>query len=102
MFRENLATSAGMLFIYDAPQRVAFWMRNTLIPLDLLYVDAAGVVTQIHANAIPGDETGLPSDGDVLMVLEINGGLAAAMGISPGSEMRHPRLAQSQAAWPCD
>jgi uncharacterized membrane protein (UPF0127 family) len=102
MFRESLPRSAGMLFIYEAPTRASFWMRNTLIPLDMLFVDPAGVVTHIHHEARPLDETPIPGGDNVLMVLEVNGGMARAMGIEPGSALRHPRLDQASASWPCD
>ncbi|MEM6897969.1 MAG: DUF192 domain-containing protein, partial [Pseudomonadota bacterium] len=52
MFREVMAQSAGMLFVFEAPQRVSFWMRNTLIPLDMLFMAADGTVTRIHENAV--------------------------------------------------
>ena len=101
MHRDTLPRSAGMLFVYDAPTSPAFWMKNTLIPLDMLFVDPSGVVRHIHHEAIPHDTTPIPGGGNVLMVLEINGGLSRRLGIAEGSEMRHPRLAQEQAAWPC-
>lgn len=102
MFRERLAASAGMLFVYETAQPVAFWMKNTLIPLDMIFLDASGVVTKVHENAVPHDETSIPGEGDVLAVLEINGGLARRIGIAPGAELRHPALPQDIAAWPCD
>lgn len=102
MFREEMALSAGMLFVYDAPRRVSFWMRNTLIPLDMIFADARGVVTRVHANAIPGDETPIDGGENVQFTLEINGGLAARMGIVPGAELRHPSIAPDVAAWPCE
>ena len=102
MHRERLARSAGMLFIYEAPTSPSFWMRNTLIPLDMLFVDPTGQVTRLHENAQPHDETPIPGGANVLMVLEINGGLSAMLGISEGSEMRHPRLDQDTALWPCE
>ena len=101
MHRERMARSAGMLFIYDRPTAPSFWMRNTLIALDMIFVDPTGRVSHIHHNAIPLDETPIPGGENVLMVLEINGGLARALGVSVGSEMRHPRLAQDSAVWPC-
>jgi uncharacterized protein len=101
MFRERLARSAGMLFIYDAPQRATFWMRNTLIPLDMIFVDATGAVRHVHHDAIPGDETTIDGGPEILMVLEINGGLARDLGITPGSQLRHPGLAGDIALWPC-
>lgn len=102
MFRESLPRGAGMLFLYDRPSTVSFWMRNTLIPLDMIFVDAAGVVARVHHEAVPLDETPIPGGDGVLAVLEINGGLARRFGIAAGTEMRHPRLPQDAAAWPCD
>ena len=53
MHRESLARSAAMLFVYEHPQRVAFWMKNTLIPLDMIFLDRQGVVQHVHHNAVP-------------------------------------------------
>lgn len=101
MHRESLPSSAGMLFVYEKPAPVAFWMRNTLIELDMIFVDERGTVQKVHARAKPHDETLIASDGPALMVLEINGGLAKALGITAGSEMRHPSFDQARAVWPC-
>ncbi len=108
MNRDHLATSAGMLFVYQRVQAPVFWMRNTRIPLDMVFVRPDGVVQHVHANAEPLDDA-VPdsqaprySGGDgILVVLEINGGLAARFGIAPGTEMRHPAFG-ADAAWPCD
>ena len=102
MHREKLAMSAGMLFVYERPQRAGFWMKNTLIPLDMIFADPQGRVTAVHANAVPGDETPIDGGKGVQLILEINGGLAARMGIVPGAELRHPAVAQGGAAWPCE
>lgn len=102
MFRESLDPAAGMLFVYETPLRAQFWMKNTLIPLDMIFADAAGRVTRVHANAIPGDLTPIDGGEGVVYVLEINGGLAARLGIAPGAELRHPAIAAATAAWPCD
>ena len=102
MFRERLASGAGMLFIYDRPGRAVFWMKNTLIPLDMIFADAAGTVLRVHENAIPHDETPIDGGDGVLAVLEINGGLSRRLGIVPGSVIRHPAFAQGPAAWPCE
>ena len=102
MNRPSMPRSEGMLFLYEAPQRATFWMRNTLIPLDMIFMDETGTVTRIHENAVPLDETTIDGGDGVLAVLEINGGLARAMGIDVGSELRHPALDQSRAAWPCE
>lgn len=101
MHRERLASSAGMLFLYDTPRRLSFWMRNTLIPLDIIFVDADGVVRRVHHNAVPLDETPIPGGSlDLQAVLEINGGLARRMGIARGTELRHSFFGPD-AAWPC-
>lgn len=100
MHREHMPSSHGMLFVYEREQPVSFWMRNTLIPLDLLYLDAGGVVREIHANARPLDETPIPSSRPRLAVLEINGGLAQAMGITVGSTLQHPAFGDD-AVWAC-
>ncbi|MEX3315203.1 DUF192 domain-containing protein [Sulfitobacter sp. PS-8MA] len=101
MHREQLPLSAGMLFIYDTPQPLSFWMRNTLIPLDLLFIDAQGVVQRIHHSAKPLDETPIPGGDDLLAVLEINGGLSRRMGITEGTQLRHAAFAENDPAWPC-
>ncbi len=101
MNRESMPASAGILFLYDRPQRVSFWMRNTLIELDMIFAGPDGVVRHVHERAQPLDETPISGGGsDVIAVLEINGGLAGRIGISPGSELRHPFFGPD-AAWPC-
>ena len=95
MFRDSMNPGAGMLFVYEGPRNVAFWMRNTLIPLDLIFADSSGKVTRIHSNAIPLDETRIDGGDSVQFVLEINGGLAKRMGLQPGAVMRHPAIAGS-------
>lgn len=102
MFRESLPRFSGMLFIYDSPRQAAFWMRNTLIPLDMIFADARGVVQRVHINARPLDETPIPGGPDIQYVLEINGGLAALLGIDAGSQLQHPAIDPGLAAWSCD
>lgn len=101
MFREELASSAGMLFVYERPGPVSFWMRNTLIPLDMLFFTEDGVLAHVHSNAIPLDETPIPGGDNIQYVLEINGGLADAYGLRPGAELQHPSLNQAAAEWAC-
>lgn len=100
MHRESLSQSRGMLFVYPRPGAVGFWMKNTLIPLDMIFLDEAGRVVKVHHEAQPHDQTVIRGGGDVKAVLEINGGLARRMGIAAGSEMRHPAFGTG-AAWPC-
>lgn len=102
MNRDSLPRSAGMLFVYDAPQRATFWMKNTRIPLDMIFLDSKGQVLGVHANARPMDTTIIDGGLGVLAVLEINGGLAARLGIALGDMLRHPAFDPATAAWPCD
>lgn len=89
MFRESLDKNSGMLFQFDDEQNRAFWMRNTLIPLDMVFMNRQGVITQIYQNAIPHDETLIKSDAPAFAVLEINGGRAAELGLKPGDVAHH-------------
>ncbi|PIV74115.1 MAG: hypothetical protein COW55_10515 [Rhodobacteraceae bacterium CG17_big_fil_post_rev_8_21_14_2_50_65_11] len=102
MHREHLASAAGMLFVYETPQRVSFWMQNTLIPLDMIFMDETGTVTRIHENAVPLDRTSIPGGDAVQFVLEINGGMSDTLGIVEGAEMRHPAVDPDLAAWVCE
>ncbi|CTQ50778.1 DUF192 domain-containing protein [Jannaschia donghaensis] len=102
MFRESLPRMAGMLFVYPRESSVSFWMRNTLIPLDMIFVDQTGTIVRVHSEAIPLDETPIPAGAPTLAVLEINGGLAARLGIDAGDQLRSPALPQDKAAWPCN
>ncbi|WP_146345554.1 DUF192 domain-containing protein [Falsiphaeobacter marinintestinus] len=101
MFRENMPRGAGMLFVYDKPQRATFWMKNTLIPLDMIFADQSGTVTHVHTNAIPHDTTLIDGGRGVFAVLEINAGLSESYGILPGAELRHTAFANGPAIWPC-
>jgi hypothetical protein len=101
MFREEMARSAGMLFVYEEPQRAVFWMENTLIPLDMVFADASGRVTRVHSGARPLDRTPIDGGEGVQYVLEVNGGLASRLGIASGTELRHPAIPAATAAWPC-
>ncbi len=89
MFRKSLAPDRGMLFVYKRPQPAAYWMKNTLIPLDIIYIQPDGRILSIVRNARPHDETPLPSGGLVLGVLELAGGRAAQLGILPGDRVLH-------------
>lgn len=101
MHVERMPRFEGMLFIYESTQPLAFWMRNTLIPLDMIFLNAAGEIRHIHANAIPHDETPIRAPEPGLAVLEINGGMAKALNLAVGDVLRHPGLPQDIAVWPC-
>jgi uncharacterized membrane protein (UPF0127 family) len=101
MHRDSLPRSAGMLFVYPRPVRAQFWMKDTLIPLDMIFADEAGRVQGVHHRARPLDTTVIDGGPGIRFVLEINGGLAERMGIAAGSELRHPAIDGPDAAWPC-
>jgi uncharacterized membrane protein (UPF0127 family) len=90
MFRTAIAPDRGMLFYFQTPQVVSFWMKNTLIPLDMIFIRKDGVIANIRADAKPGDLTPLWSDGPILGVLEVAGGLSAKLGLKAGDKVRHP------------
>lgn len=102
MNRKKLAASSAMLFVFDTPRHATFWMKNTLIPLDIIFLDAAGRVKKVHSLAQPLDETTIDGGEDVAYVLEIKGGLAKRLGIDAGSQMRHPVIDQAKAVWACN
>ena len=89
MFRKSLAPDSGMLFDFKTSQEVSFWMKNTLIPLDMLFIDQSGKIVNIHRQATPLSETAIPSDGPIRGVLEIAGGRAQDLDILPGDHVRH-------------
>lgn len=88
MFRRKLAPDAGMLFVNEVPGRLAFWMKDTIIPLDMLFFTADGTLVHIHPRAKPEDLTLIdPGRGDICAVLEIGGGEAARRKIKPGDRL---------------
>ncbi|MET0250906.1 MAG: DUF192 domain-containing protein [Novosphingobium sp.] len=84
MFRTAMGPDEGMIFPMSPNRQASFWMRNTVIPLDLLFIDRGGRVESIAANAVPYSEEPINSKGVVVAVLEINGGRAAQLGIVAG------------------
>ena len=87
MYRHKLAADAGMLFLYTSPQPIAMWMKNTLIPLDILFIRADGTIVNYRERAVPESLETLPSDGAVTAALELNGGTVARLGIKPGDKV---------------
>lgn len=90
MDRRYMAPDHGMLFEFDREGPVAFWMKNTYIPLDMVFIAPSGVVTHIAANAEPLSERVIPSGGPAVAVLELDGGIAASIGLKVGDRVRHP------------
>jgi uncharacterized membrane protein (UPF0127 family) len=90
MFRRTMAPDAGMLFDYKTPTVATMWMRNTLIPLDMLFVDAQGRIVNIHERAVPQSLDVIAAASPVRAVIELNGGTAARLRIAPGDRVQHP------------
>ena len=89
MYRKSLAPDRGMLFDFHTPRPVAFWMRNTYVSLDMIFIRADGRILSIARNTTPLSEEGVPSGGPVRAVLELVGGRAAEIGALPGDRVRH-------------
>jgi len=89
MNRHHMAEDRGMLFDFEREEPVAMWMRNTYIPLDMLFIRADGRIHRVHERAQPLDETTIPAGAPVRYVLELNGGAAAKLGIKAGDRVRH-------------
>ena len=90
MHRSALAPDRGMIFPFDAPRPASFWMKNTLIPLDMIFVRADGSIANIEANTVPLSLQPVSSDGPVAAVLEIAGGRSAELGIKAGDKVDWP------------
>ncbi len=93
MMVKSLAPNTGMLFIFDRPERVQMWMKNTLIPLDMVFIDTEGRIDSIAANTTPMSLKIIDAKNPVLAVLEIAGGSAATSGIKAGAIVKHPAFA---------
>lgn len=90
MFVKHLNAGDGMLFVYPQPQPIAMWMKNTLIPLDMLFVGPDGKVMKVVANTEPHSLKTIESGGAALGVVELAGGTAARLKIAPGAQVIHP------------
>ena len=89
MFRKDMGFNEGMMFVYDKPQSVSFWMKNTSIPLDIIFADGSGTVTKIFKNAVPFSTVSIFGGEQVQYVLEINAGLSKSLGIKVGNFLQH-------------
>jgi uncharacterized protein len=90
MYRRFMPADQGMLFEFDREAPQSFWMKNTYIPLDMIFISRSGMVTNIVADTEPLSERVIPSGPACAAVLELNGGAAAAMGLRVGDKVRHP------------
>lgn len=87
MYRTAMAPDAGMLFVYPREQAVAFWMKNTVLPLDMVFIRADGTVFDVALGAVPYDPQPIPSGGPVLGILELNAGIANQIGLKRGDKV---------------
>ena len=90
MFRRELPEGQGMLFDFHHEQPTSFWMKNTYIPLDMIFIRGDGRILRIAENTVPLSEALVPSGGPVRAVLEVNAGMARKLGIAPGDRVAHP------------
>ena len=90
MFRESLPEDQGMLFVYRPEHEASMWMKNTLLPLDMVFIDRDGRIVRIAGDTVPGSLKIISSGAKVRAVLELNAGQAAKHGIKPGDTVRHP------------
>ncbi|MBX4954051.1 DUF192 domain-containing protein [Rhizobium lentis] len=87
MFRKSMADDAGMIFDFGEPRRVAMWMENTILPLDMLFADDTGTIRHIKENAKPYSRDIIDSMGDVKYVVELNAGIVTKLGIKLGDRI---------------
>jgi uncharacterized membrane protein (UPF0127 family) len=90
MYRKSLPPGQGMLFDFHSDQPVRFWMKNTYIPLDMIFIRSDGRILNIAENTTPMSENEVPSAGPVQAVLEVRGGTARKLGIAPGDRVANP------------
>lgn len=96
MFRKEMAEDAGMIFPQDSDRTMSFWMKNTYIPLDMLFVQSDGHISHIVPDATPLSEATIPSGGPIRAVIELNAGTAAKLGIHVGDRVQFPGLGGQQ------
>ncbi|WP_112941750.1 MULTISPECIES: DUF192 domain-containing protein [unclassified Rhizobium] len=92
MYRQDMAADAGMIFDFGASKRVQMWMENTVLPLDMLFVDRAGIVRGVKQNAVPYSRDIIDSVSPVKYVIELNAGAAAKLGLKAGDRVTSPTI----------
>lgn len=90
MFRTSMPLDRGMIFVFDKEAPVAFWMHNTPLPLDMIFIAGDGTVKRIEKRAKPNSDTIIPSGAPVSYVLEVNGGVSDKMGLAVGDRVEIP------------
>ncbi|MDO9415384.1 DUF192 domain-containing protein [Pararhizobium sp.] len=97
MYRKQMDADRGMLFDFGRSRGVLMWMKNTYLPLDMLFIDQKGVIRTIHQNAEPLSEAVIDSKVPVLYVLELNAGIAKKLGLKPGNKVQSARIDKNTA-----
>lgn len=97
MFRTNIPDNGGMLFIWPAPQGSSMWMKNTVVPLDMVFIDANHRIQAIAENTIPYSLAPISSHGAVIATLELKGGVTEKLGIKVGDTIESPALEADKA-----
>jgi uncharacterized protein len=95
MYRRSMPSDSGMLFVFDEEHQVVMWMKNTYLSLDMLFIDHQGVIRSIATDTVPMTSTRIRSGAQVSAVLEVNAGVAAALGLKPGHRILHPIFGQN-------
>ena len=101
MFVREMRADQAMVFVYPYAQLVSMWMKNTLIPLDMLFVDEGGCVVNVHERARPGSLDPIAADAPVVLVVELAGGTAKSLGIAPGDRVLRPDAGWPRSPQPC-
>lgn len=96
MFRRSLPENSGMLFLYDRPEPAGMWMKNTFIPLDMVFIAPGGTVHRIEKNTEPFSTETISSDGSIIAVLELNAGAADRIKLKPGDRVIYPGLGDAR------
>ena len=100
MFRDSLKLGSGMLFVYDTPRVVNFWMKNTHIPLDIAFADERGIIKRVVQNTLPYSLDLIPGGKNIQYVVEVNAGISAEINLFEGSQIQHEKLGNA-AVWKC-
>jgi|MudIll2142460700_1097286.scaffolds.fasta_scaffold27290_2 hypothetical protein len=101
MFVEDIRADQAMIFVYQTPQSVDMWMKNTLLPLDMLFADAYGCIVKLHEQARPGSLATIRADVPVALVVELKAGTARTLGIGVGDRVTRPSTDWPRDARPC-
>ena len=100
MFRESLDFGSGMLFVYQTPREVNFWMKNTHIPLDIAFADESGIIKRVVLNTVPYSTDLIPGGKNIQYVIEVNAGVSTKINLFEGSRIQYEKLADTT-IWKC-